>query len=361
MAHYLRQNYNLKSGDIVGLMLDRSIWSIISILGILKSGTAYLPIDKDYPDERKLFLVNDADIKLLIIDSESLFEVIDYNVPVFSIDIEFETVLKEDLTALKKSEIISSNLAYVIYTSGSTGRPKGVMISHGSLINYLLYSIDRYGSDDGCYSFPLFSSLSFDLTQTSIYLTLLTGGQLHVYASNDVSTVLKAIALNDDITSIKLTPAHLSLFDDIEMFKLKRFIIGGEQLTYSDLNNLGELDSSVRLFNEYGPTEATIGCSVEDVTDYNSLNRISIGKPIANTQIYILDSALQLVPIGVAGELCIGGVQVARGYLNNAELTSEKFVSNPFIAGERIYRTGDLARWLPDGNLEFIGRGDDQV
>uniref|UniRef100_UPI000A9AC614 non-ribosomal peptide synthetase n=1 Tax=Aquimarina longa TaxID=1080221 RepID=UPI000A9AC614 len=363
LAFYLQQNYDLTSNDVVGLMLDRNVWSIISILGILKSGGCYLPIAKDYPDTRKSFLINDANIKLLIIESESLFDVIEYSIPVFSIDIELETVSKEELkvSAIDKRSIQSSDLAYIIYTSGSTGQPKGVMISHGSLVNYLLYSIEHYRGDDTSYSFPLFSSLSFDLTQTSIYLTLLTGGELHIYKDDNVGSVLKDIVLNASINSIKLTPAHLSFFRDLDRLKLKRLIIGGEQLAHSDLYNLGELNSSVKLFNEYGPTEATIGCSVLDVTNYQSMDRIHIGHPIANTRIYIVNKELQLLPIGVIGELCIGGEGLAQGYLNREELTKQKFISNPFVEDERLYKTGDLARWLPDGGIEYIGRKDDQV
>ncbi|MGO4773920.1 AMP-binding protein, partial [Flavobacterium sp. W22_SRS_FK3] len=335
LALYLQKHYNLGSNDIVGLMLDRSIWSIISIFGILKAGASYLPIDKEYPKNRKSFVVNDANIKLLIIESESLFDVIEYVVPIFSIDIEFESVSNEafSLKSLKTKAIHSSDLAYVIYTSGSTGNPKGVMIEQGNLFNYLLHSIDHFGEENKSQSFPLFSSLSFDLTQTSIYLTLLTGGQLHVYKDNDIVSVVKAIVSNDAITSIKLTPSHLSFFSDLDNSHLKRFIIGGEQLTLSDLSNLGELDSSVRLFNEYGPTETTIGCAVFDVTDYQTRERIYIGRPISNTSIYIVNDTLGLLPIGVVGELCIGGLGVARGYLNREELTREKFIANPFKEG----------------------------
>ena len=158
------------------------------------------------------------------------------------------------------------------------------------------------------------------------------------------------------ITSIKLTPAHLSLFKDVDASNLKQFIIGGEQLTHPDLENLGILNDSTRLFNEYGPTEATIGCVVSEVTNYREIENITIGNPIANTQIYIVNDSGNVVPIGVVGELCIGGSQVTRGYLNREELTSEKFVSNPFIEGERMYKTGDLAKWLPDGSIEFLGK-----
>ncbi|URC11724.1 non-ribosomal peptide synthetase [Flavobacterium sp. B183] len=363
LALYLQNHYHVTSNDIVGLMLDRSIWSIISIIGTLKAGACYLPIDKEYPENRKSFLVKDANVKLLIIESESLFDVIEYAVPIFSIDVEFDSVLSQasSFPALKTNTIQLSDLVYVIYTSGSTGNPKGVMIEHNSLVNYLSYSISHYGDGDNAQSFPLFSSLSFDLTQTSIYLTLLTGGQLHIYKDNDVSSVLKAIVSNDAITSIKLTPSHLSFFRDLGHSPLKRFIIGGEQLTHSDLSHLGELDPSVKLFNEYGPTESTIGCSVLEVTHYESLDRIHIGRPVGNTHIYIVNEALGLLPIGVTGELCVGGIQVARGYLNREELTNEKFIDSPFLEGERMYKTGDLARWLPDGNIEYIGRKDDQV
>ncbi|WP_233899291.1 non-ribosomal peptide synthetase [Tenacibaculum piscium] len=359
LAHYFRAECKIASEDIIGILLDRSIWSIISMLGILKSGACYLPIDKTYPDVRKRFIVEDAAIKLLIVDSESLSEVSDYDVALYPIDTKFDQLASERYQDEYKPS--PESLAYIIYTSGSTGNPKGVMVEHKNLLNYLSYSMERYRIHTDSYNFPLFSSLSFDLTQTSIYLTLLTGGALHIYKDNDVSKVFVDIAANKSINTIKLTPSHLSFFKELDTSRIQNYIIGGEQLMHADLKNLGSLHPSVRLFNEYGPTEATVGCVVSEVTNYEAIQTITIGQPIANTQIYILDAQENLVTIGAVGELCIGGAQVTRGYLNREELTQEKFVANHFKEGERLYKTGDLARWLSDGTIEFLGRKDNQV
>ena len=364
LAYHLRNMYSLKADDIVGILLDRSDWAVISILGVLKSGAAYVPIDTSYPISRKSYIVEDSTPKVLITDSEHLFDSIEFNVSVFSIDVELEELLG-DTNLLNNPSFLSSpkDLAYIIYTSGSTGKPKGVMIEHCNITNYMLYSLSAYQSETGNHNFPLFTSLSFDLTQTSIFLSLLTGGILFVYEKEAIES-LPLILKNKEITSIKLTPSHLSFFEDTEHSHLKRIIIGGEALKKSHLDLLGPLDSSVQVFNEYGPTEATVGCVVMEVSQYHTLSStssISIGKPIDNTNVYILDEAQQLLPIGVAGELCIGGNGLARGYLNKEELSQEKFISNPFSKGERLYKTGDLAKWLPNGNLEYIGRKDDQI
>ncbi|WP_340203791.1 AMP-binding protein, partial [Ascidiimonas sp. W6] len=222
------------------------------------------------------------------------------------------------------------NLAYVIYTSGSTGKPKGVMIEHHNLLNYVIFGISEYCSAIQSHNFPLFTSLSFDLTQTSIYLSLLTGGQIHVY-KKEALEALQLILKNNEITSIKVTPSHLSLFSDIDISHLSQIIIGGEPLKPSHLNNIETLESKCKIYNEYGPTETTIGCSVSNINITDNLELFSIGSPIANTQIYILDAHQELLPIGVAGELCISGAGVARGYLNKEELTKQKFVENPFV------------------------------
>jgi amino acid adenylation domain-containing protein len=332
---------------------------------VLKAGAAYVPIDKDYPQSRKAFMLEDARPAVLIVESDSLLEAGDYGVKVFAIDLELEELLSGGAwTEGPVSGISPSNLAYVIYTSGSTGRPKGVMIEHRNLVNYILYGIDTYRPDpiSAC-SFPLFTSLSFDLTQTSIYLTLLTGGSLYVIRENNPLDAIGSILKNERVNSIKLTPAHLSFLNNVDAWCLSQMIIGGEKLTASELSNINcyPEDKLLHLYNEYGPTETTIGCTVSEVSHYKKTGEPSIGRPIANTQVYIVDQEGNLVPVGVPGELYIGGRQVARGYLHRPELTAEKFVEDPFRPGERMYKTGDLGRWLSDGTIEFIGRRDEQV
>ena len=274
LAQFLKTTHHLEKEDVVGILLDRSLWSVVSILGILKSGACYLPIDKTYPDSRKEFIITDAAVKLLIVESGDLSEGEAYQIPVFPID----TAL--DQLTIATDQVLSQpsprNLAYIIYTSGSTGNPKGVMVEHRHLVNYLSYGIQHYKAGTGGFNFPLFTSLAFDLTQTSIYLTLLTGGALHVYRSQDVSTVFKDLTSRKSITCIKLTPAHLPFLKDLDLSGILSFIIGGEQLTHADLDNLGALHPTARIFNEYGPTEATIGCVVAEVTDYQSIDKIRI-------------------------------------------------------------------------------------
>ncbi|KAA1242928.1 amino acid adenylation domain-containing protein, partial [Aquimarina sp. RZ0] len=361
LAHYLQGTYALGSNDLAGIMLEHSLWSIVSILGILKSGAAYVPIDIDYPESRKSFIITDTDLKVLIVESSSLSSVVDFDVSIFSIDIELEGLSNTTYANNPRFDISTQDLAYVIYTSGSTGKPKGVMIDQCSLINYILYSVSSYGSEDCEYNFPLFTSLSFDLTQTSLYMSLLTGGSLFIYRENDISEVLSIILKTRRVTSIKLTPSHLLFLKNMSCPHLLQIIIGGEELLSFHLECLEDMHPQVCIYNEYGPTETTIGCSVLKVKDHNVSGTIPIGSPISNTQVYILDSNENLQPIGVVGELCVSGSGLARGYLNRVELSREKFIVHPFKEGERLYKTGDLARWLPDGNLEFIGRKDEQV
>jgi amino acid adenylation domain-containing protein len=362
LACYLVDTYQIGQDDLVGIMMDRSDWAIISILGILKSGGAYVPIDPEYPPERKSFIINDTGLKVLIIQCESLFDLEKFNVNVFSIDLQLPGINNQKYENIKLSgRGKPGGLAYVIYTSGSTGNPKGVMIENRSLMNYLLFAISHYSENIRSFSFPLFTSLSFDLTQTSIFLTLLTGGRLLIEKSNDASLVFENILNDSEINSVKLTPSHVNFIGDINSSSLSVAIVGGEKLDSTHIQKLTALNPGLKIFNEYGPTESTIGCTVSVINRNDSL--ISIGKPISNTQIYILDVNRELLPIGIPGEIYIGGEGLARGYLNRADLAREKFIPNPFSSDPEatLYRTGDKARWLPDGNIEYLERLDDQV
>ncbi len=360
LAHYLRSERSLGEGSLIGIMMERSHWSVISILGILKSGAAYVPIDISYPESRKSFLVDDSGMDLLIIESISLMEVIGFGVEVFSIDVEYgDLPSAPDFSPLRVSDVP----AYVIYTSGSTGQPKGVILSHGNLFNYIRHCSTAYASVEGLsFSFPLCTSLSFDLTQTSLFLTLCTGGVLSVYREEILDT-LPRILTDPLVDSLKLTPSHLTLFNGHPRPHLRRVIIGGEALLPSHLAWLDQGSRELELYNEYGPTEATVGCTWYRVPfDLSPLpTSFPIGRPLANVTAHILDRDGELLPIGAVGELCIGGLQVAIGYLNRPELTRERFVTDPFIENGKLYRTGDLARWLPDGQLEFLGRWDHQL
>lgn len=261
------------------------------------------------------------------------------------------------------------DLAYVIYTSGSTGRPKGAMIHHRGLVNYLTWAIRAYRVGRGS-SVPVHSSISFDLTVTSLYTPLLAGGTAELLPDDfGAQQLLAALLRASDRSLVKITPAHLDLLGaQLEPRQLagltRTFVIGGENLLAERLKSWRDYAPQTRLINEYGPTETVVGCCVHELRPEDPrAGSVPIGRPIANTQLYILDENLQLVPPGVMGELYIGGVGVARGYLNRPELTAERFLDDPFSAvpGARLYKSGDLARYRPDGILEFFGRADDQV
>ncbi|RFM33509.1 non-ribosomal peptide synthetase [Chitinophaga silvisoli] len=344
-AHYLHTSLGLHAGDLAGILLDRSEWMIISILGVLKSGAAYLPIDPAYPKSRIDYMLTDSGCKVLV-DNEVLTQ--------------FKSDTHNYNSEVPPAKTNSEGLAYVIYTSGSTAAPKGCAITHGSLYNYIQWATSCYFTDLPC--FGLFTSLSFDLTVTSIFCPLAKGGRLFLYDQDDeISGVLQhSFSIESGINSIKLTPSHISILEQLDLSSttMTAAIVGGEEVTPKHVSILKKINPQIRIYNEYGPTEATVGCIVKELEENTP---VLIGKPIANMHIYILDRYGDLSPVGVPGELYIGGSQLARGYLNNPALTGKKFLTDPFRENERIYKTGDLAAWLPDGNIRFLGRNDDQV
>ena len=260
------------------------------------------------------------------------------------------------------------SLAYVIYTSGSTGTPKGVMIPHGALVNYLSWCYDTY-FPGARQKVPIHSSLGFDFTVTCL-LAPLVSGHCGVLLKDGLDGLVDALQPDSDqLGLLKITPSHIgaleSVTDSVHIWGLPRVIvIGGEALNSRHLEMWVTNGRTGRVINEYGPTETTVGSCVFELSAGTALEEsIPIGKPIVNTQVYVLDSSLQPVPIGIAGELFIGGLGISRGYLWQPRLTAEKFIPNPFgrETGSRLYRTGDVVRWLPSGSLEFLGRVDDQV
>lgn len=360
LANCLIKEYAVKPNDFVAVKLDKGESAIITILGILKAGATFVPIDPEYPVARKQHILSESNLKLLITDTNYLFDEEIFEGIIFAIDAEFD---KDNYSSNRVNKIENtSNLAYVIYTSGSTGKPKGVMIEHHSLLNYLEWAKSNYSNKGSLpLNFGLITSLSFDLTITSLFLPFISGGHLKLFdQTNDIQALLTSY-FQSDLNCIKLTPAHVSILSDltIDQFNIQVAIIGGEALNLSQVEILRQLNPKVQIYNEYGPTESTVGCIVKRI-EANERD-ILIGKPISNTQIFILDSQLQIVPIGVSGEICIGGGGLARGYLNQRDLTNEKFVLNPIESSSLIYKTGDLARWLADGNIEYLGRKDDQV
>ncbi|HLP46745.1 MAG TPA: amino acid adenylation domain-containing protein, partial [Candidatus Kapabacteria bacterium] len=337
--------------DIVAIMMERSVEMIISILGILKAGGAYLPIDPGYPKERIDYMLKDSKVKI-IINSEFLI-----NAP------------QAPLHHHSSFNNHHSNLAYIIYTSGSTGKPKGVMVHHYGLVNYIYWAAKQYVKNESI-NFPFYSSISFDLTVTSIFTPLITGNSVVIYAARDKELLIDKIIADNRIGIIKLTPAHLKLIREMkipaETTTVKRLIVGGEKFDVSlaqDIYNL--FDGRVEIYNEYGPTEAVVGCMIQQFDPGNeTCESVPIGIPIDNMRISLLDKYLKPVPAGVLGEIYIGSDCLARGYLNQPELTAEKFDKYRSYRTNRTYinyKTGDLARWLPDGNIEFLGRIDHQV
>jgi amino acid adenylation domain-containing protein len=318
--------------------------------------------------DRLSFMVKDAAVKVLLTDNKHKPLFASVKAEVICLDSDWPVIAKESAENLKPAAT-PSNLAYVMYTSGSTGTPKGVMILHSGLVNYLTWAIKTYAVQPGG-SVPVHTSISFDLTVTGLYPPLLAGGRVEILSEAwGGQSLVEALRDGKDRSLVKITPAHLELLNqqikpEEAPGSTKVFVIGGENLLAESLHLWRKFAPATRLINEYGPTETVVGCCTYEVKagDPES-GSVPIGRPIANTQLYILDRYRNPVPVGIIGELYIGGAGVARGYLNRPELNEERFLADPFSShsGARMYRTGDLARYRPDGILEYLGRVDNQV
>ncbi|RCJ30651.1 non-ribosomal peptide synthetase [Nostoc punctiforme NIES-2108] len=367
LAHQL-QKLGVKPEVLVGICVERSLDMLIGILGILKAGGAYIPFDPTYPQERLGFMLEDAQIPILLTQQRLVDKFVEHNTRLIYLDRD----LPENATLSIEnpvSEVTPENLAYIIYTSGSTGKPKGTMIPHRGLVNYLSWCTNAYKLAQG-YGAPVQSSIGFDATITSLFSPLLVGQRVVLLPEKEEIEALSALLQSDkNYSLVKITPAHLEMLNQMlpnreGVTKTRALIIGGEALLGKSLKFWRDNAPNIRIINEYGPTETVVGCCVYEVSEQTSLSgAILIGRPIANTQLYLLDENQKLVPIGVSGELYIGGAGVARGYLNRPELTQQRFIPNPFSdePNSRLYKTGDLARYLPDGNIEYLGRIDHQV
>ncbi len=353
---------------LVGLCVGRSTAMVVGLLAVLKAGGAYVPLDPAYPAGRLAFMVDDARASVLVAQADLLERLPGTRASVICLDRDRKSIEQECGENLPGGAGLL-NLAYVIYTSGSTGRPKGAMINHLGLANYLSWCVKAYSVPDGVGA-PVHSSISFDLTITALLAPLITGRRVDLLDDDlGVEQLSEALRRSRDYSLVKITPAHLRLLGD-QMDardvrgRTRAFIIGGEQLREEHVAFWRQHAPDTHLINEYGPTETVVGCCVYRVPRDQAISgAIPIGRPIANTRLYVVNRNLEPMPIGVPGELFIGGAGVARGYLNRPGLTAERFVPDPFgnEPGSRLYRTGDLARWRSDGNLECLGRVDRQV
>ncbi|MEN8215020.1 MAG: amino acid adenylation domain-containing protein [Pseudomonadota bacterium] len=360
LAHYL-MTLEVGAETLVGICVERSLEMMIGLLGILKAGGAYVPLDPDYPQQRLQFMLENSKLKVLLSQSHLLERLPVSTAKVVCLDSEWEQIAAGSGENLLKQSG-PENLAYVIYTSGSTGTPKGVMVGHSALVNFLSYMQQRVELTSTDKLLAL-TTLSFDIAALELYLPLITGSQT-IIISREMATngeILVQKLAEEQITIMQATPATWKLLLQSGWHQLTPLTIlsGGEALP----RQLGQtlLKNSRQLWNVYGPTETTIWSSIHDVTQYPQKPEL-IGQPIANTKITILDVNHNPTPLGIPGELCIAGAGLAKGYLNRPELTAEKFIEiDVFGKLQRLYKTGDLARWLPDGNLEYLGRFDHQV
>ena len=353
-------NSGVCKGDTVAVSLKRSPELIVSILGIFKAGAVYLPISTELPMERFEFIIKDSNSKILAHHPGDLRL---GRLSLDKIPMELEQMVSVKSEPGMASILRPSDDAYMIYTSGTTGTPKGVVVPHGSLLNYVFWATKEYFDGEDAV-FGLMTSIDFDLTLTSIFLPLTSGNRI-VIGSEDSGNELMDLLRNDRVTHIKLTPSHLKMLINNRCApskNLRRVIVGGEQLTYDVAKRFASIcEGEVVIYNEYGPTEATIGCMIHKFDPAETNRSVPIGTPIANSQVYLLDDGLKPVPNGVVGELFISGVCLAKGYRNQKGLTKKKFIKNPFKANHLMYRSGDLARKLPSGVLEYIGRKDEQL
>ncbi len=373
LAHHLKA-IGLETEQFVGLYLDRSIDMLVAMLATMKAGGVYLPLDPSYPEERLAYMLTDTETKILLTHDglrDSLPLQIEHTI---YLDSEWNQIAESSSENLSV-EVTPENLVYVIYTSGSTGKPKGVMIPHRALVNHALAIAREYELTEAD-NILQFAALSFDVAAEELYPTWLSGATV-ILRPESILTSFEAFeqfVVEHQITILNLPAAfwqewvsELERATDAKVPERVRLVVtGSEKVSGEKLNRWLELvPDNVRWLNAYGPTEATITSTIFDpkksITPIGAA--VSIGRPIDNLQVYLLDEQMQPVPVGVAGELHLGGVGLARGYLHRDDLTAEKFVQSPFSmsTADRLYKTGDLARYLPDGNIEFLGRADHQV
>jgi len=369
LAHLLRAE-GVRPGHIVALMVERSFAMIIGILGIVKAGGAYLPVSLDNPPDRIDYMLKDGGVKVLLVQNKTTSRIVFEGLIINLDDPDVYRGSTANPAILNKPQ----DLAYVIYTSGSTGKPKGVMIEHRSLVNRLHWMQHAYPIDRGDVILQK-TPYSFDVSVWELFWWALQGATLCFLmpgGERNPLAIVEAIRKHH-VSVMHFVPSMLNVFLEYldgkaaavlrSLASVRQVFASGEALAPSHVRKFNDIlgtKTGARLTNLYGPTEATVDVSYFDCPAHNDFEIIPIGRPIHNIRFYIIRDGQQ-VAIGETGELCIAGVGLGRGYLNNTTLTDEKFADNPVNPGERIYRTGDVARWLPDGNIEYLGREDHQV
>jgi amino acid adenylation domain-containing protein/non-ribosomal peptide synthase protein (TIGR01720 family)/FkbM family methyltransferase len=368
LAHYLMEQ-GVGAEQLVGISMERCVEMVVGMLGVLKAGGGYVPLDVEYPAERLKYMLEDAGVNVLLTQQRLVAQLASLKAHVIAIDANRDSIARRS-NENPVNRAMPRNSSYVIYTSGSTGRPKGVVVEHQQLVNYVNSISAKLALPLGA-TFAMVSTFAADLGNTVLFPSLCTGGCLHVITHERATNpeALAAYFRAHPIDCLKIVPSHLSALLDPTVahpLKVRRWLVlGGEACDWELLRRVREAMPDCEILNHYGPTETTVGVLVhqlEDISD-NSQKKPPIGRPLSNIQVYILDRYGHPVSVGAAGELHVGGCGLARGYLNHPQLTAERFVPNPFSKepGARLYRTGDRARFLPDGTVEFLGRMDQQV
>jgi amino acid adenylation domain-containing protein len=354
LAHYLMQRCEILPDQVIGIMTSRSMEMIIGMVAILKTGAAYLPIDPTYPNERIEYMIRDSGLKILLTESAYSAKLEKFDGLIFQMDKQLGQLPKCTSQITQASE--SHHLAYIIYTSGSTGRPKGVMIEQHSLLNLCSWHVANFDVNEKSRG-TLYAGIGFDASTWEIWPYLLAGATL-VPVPDSIRTDIQRLMRYFKEMRISHTFLPTKMAEEViesdQEFPDLLILTGGEKLTVRKKRIKG-------FVNNYGPTESTVVATSRVLGGNDDEDGGNIGKPIANTQIYILDEQQKLLPVGVAGEICISGAGLARGYLNQPGLSADKFISSPFTPNQRLYRTGDLGKWLPDGSIYFVGRKDNQV
>jgi amino acid adenylation domain-containing protein len=358
LAHHLK-SLGVMPETLVGVAIERSETLVVSLLAILKAGGAYVPLDPSYPKDRLSWIIEDSCMSVLLTTTATRKRIPSGGNHLKIVDADDPAIAQESAQTVH-SDAASSNLAYVIYTSGSTGKPKGVMVENRNVVNFFTGMDRAIGCEPGVWL--AVTSVSFDISVLELLWTLCRGFKVAVHGDEGPGTIADEIGRHR-VTHLQMTPSLARMLTlDARAFaalgSLRQMLLGGEAVPASLIHHLREKFNG-EIHNMYGPTETTIWSTTFRVEEVG--NAVSIGKPIANTQIFLLDAERNPVAAGEVGELFIGGDGVARGYWNRPDLTAERFISIPSLAEQRIYRTGDLARYQPDGNIEFLGRADFQI